>query len=615
MSTSASPAAFHFSPRPNRAGEIAWNPWSPDAFARAQAENKPVLLGISAVWCHWCHVMDETSYSDPEVISLINDRFVAIRVDNDQRPDINARYNMGGWPTTAFLTPGGEVMAGMTYVPPDQMRDVLNQVSTYYKDNRDAVETKVAELLAQRERAEAQAGDADALSDQILRDVLVGAQDAYDPVFGGFGNEPKFPHSDAIDLLLHAFLRDGDRDALHMARKTLEYMCKGGTYDQEWGGFYRYSTKRDWSVPHYEKMLEDNTLLLRALLKLYRISQDDQHRGYIDFTIAYIDEWLSDSETGAFYGSQDADEDFYPLSKEARRQHPAPYVDRTVYTSWNAMAIGAWLDASWTRGRPDLRARALQALDFLWDRLHTDADAMFRYLASDGPGVPGLLGDQAWTAAALLDAYEVAGRAQDLARAQSLAAFMRERLMAPNGAFADTPAGHETLGRLAQPQTPVKENAIAAMVFLRLGRLTHDDTQIEIARRALAPFAHVAESQGYFAADYAKAVDLLLNPGADIKVVASGDAGQALHAASLALAVPDRVIRTIDAGDSAALAAESLPASPSPAAYVCYGTLCSAPVTSPGDLAEMVDRTRQAYESTRVREPLAGPRSGTMAPD
>lgn len=574
-----------------------------------------MLLGISAVWCHWCHVMDETSYSDPEVISLINDRFVAIRVDNDQRPDINARYNMGGWPTTAFLTPGGEVMAGMTYVPPDQMRDVLNQVSTYYKDNRDAVETKVAELLAQRERAEAQAGDADALSDQILRDVLVGAQDAYDPVFGGFGNEPKFPHSDAIDLLLHAFLRDGDRDALHMARKTLEYMCKGGTYDQEWGGFYRYSTKRDWSVPHYEKMLEDNTLLLRALLKLYRISQDDQHRGYIDFTIAYIDEWLSDSETGAFYGSQDADEDFYPLSKEARRQHPAPYVDRTVYTSWNAMAISAWLDASWTRGRPDLRARALQALDFLWDRLHTDADAMFRYLASDGPGVPGLLGDQAWTAAALLDAYEVAGRAQDLARAQSLAAFMRERLMAPNGAFADTPAGHETLGRLAQPQTPVKENAIAAMVFLRLGRLTHDDTQIEIARRALAPFAHVAESQGYFAADYAKAVDLLLNPGADIKVVASGDAGQALHAASLALAVPDRVIRTIDAGDSAALAAESLPASPSPAAYVCYGTLCSAPVTSPGDLAEMVDRTRQAYESTRVREPLAGPRSGTMAPD
>jgi uncharacterized protein YyaL (SSP411 family) len=230
--------------------------------------------------------------------------------------------------------------------------------------------------------------------------------------------------------------------------------------------------------------------------------------------------------------------------------------------------------------------------------------------------VPGLLGDQAWTAAALLDAYEVAGRPRDLERARSLASFMAERLAAPNGAFYDTPSGHETLGRLAQSQTPVKENAIAAMVFARLGRLTHDDAYAETARRLLAPFVHVAESQGYFASDYAKAVDLVLNPGADIKIVAGGDEGRALHAASLALAVPDRVVRMIDAGDGEALAAEALPAQPSPAAYVCYGTLCSAPVTSAGDLFEMVDRTRQAYESTRPREPLAGPRGrGRMPSD
>src|SRR5205814_7820371 len=146
---------FHFSPRPNRANEIAWQEWSSDAFEKAQREDKPLLLDISAVWCHWCHVMDETSYSDPEIISLINDRFVALRVDNDQRPDINARYNMGGWPTTAFLTPAGEVMAGMTYIPPDQMRDVLNQVSTYYKDNKASIEQKIADIMANRERAAA----------------------------------------------------------------------------------------------------------------------------------------------------------------------------------------------------------------------------------------------------------------------------------------------------------------------------------------------------------------------------------------------------------------------------------------------------------------------------
>jgi uncharacterized protein YyaL (SSP411 family) len=603
--------SLHFSPRPNRAHEIAWQEWGSEAFERARREDKPVLLGISAVWCHWCHVMDETSYSDPENIGLINDRFVAIRVDNDQRPDINARYNAGGWPTTAFLTPGGEVMAAMTYIPPDQMRDILNQVSSYFKDNRTSIEEKIAEITANRERAASAASDGHELSDQLLRDVLHAAHDAYDPVFGGFGNEPKFPHTDAIDLLLHAFLRDADRDSLHMSRKTLEYMCKGGTYDQEWGGFYRYSTKRDWSVPHYEKMLEDNALLLKCLLKLYRTSDNDEHRRYIDFTIEYLNAWLSDADSGCFWGSQDADEEFYPLPAEQRKQHEAPYVDKTIYTSWNAMAISAYLEASWTRGRPDLRDRALRALDFLWERLRGDDDGMYRYLAADGPRVFGLLGDQAWMAHACLDAHEVAGRPQDLARAIQLASFMQNHLASPGGGFFDTPEGHDDLGRLSQRQKPVKENAVAAMALIRLARLTHDEVYEDAARRALAPFTHVAESQGYFAADYAKAVDLLLNPGAEIKIVgARGDAtAHRLHSAALALQVPDRVVKVLDADDASALEREALPAHPAPAAYVCYGTLCSAPVATPDDLFEMVSRTRQAYEATRPREPLAGPRS------
>jgi|CXWL01.1.fsa_nt_gi uncharacterized protein YyaL (SSP411 family) len=603
--------AFHFSPRPNRAAEINWRPWSPEAFSEAERDDKPVLLGISAVWCHWCHVMDETTYSDAENIGLINERFVAIRVDNDQRPDINARYNMGGWPTTAFLTPGGEVMAGMTYIPPDQMRDILNQVSGYYKDNKASIEEKLGEILANREKAMAAAPDGTELTDQILRDVLHATHDAYDPVFGGFGNEPKFPHADAIDLLLHAYLRDGDRDSLHMARKTLEHMCSGGTYDQEWGGFYRYSTKRDWSIPHYEKMLEDNAPLLKALLKLYRISQNDEHKRYIDFAIAYLDEWLSDPESGCFWGSQDADEDFYPLSAEQRKQHAPPYVDKTIYASWNAMAISAYLEASWTRGRPDLKERALKALDFLWSSLRTDADGMYRYLAPDGPKVAGLLGDQAWMALALLDAHEATSRPEDLARALRLAAFMQQKLGAPGGGFYDTPEGHDALGRLSQRQKPVKENAIAAMVFTRLARITHDETYEHVARRALVPFVNVAESQGYFASDYAKAVDLLLNPGAEIKIVAAvGDPdGHNLHSAALALEVPDRIVRMIDANDSARMEREALPPHPAPAAYVCYGTLCSAPVTTADDLFDMVSRTRQAYEATRPQEPLAGPRS------
>lgn len=605
---------FHFSPRPNRAHEINWRPWSPEAFARAQFEDKPILLGISAVWCHWCHVMDETTYSDPAVIQLINDRFVAIRVDNDQRPDVNARYNMGGWPTTAFLTPAGEVMAGMTYIPPEQMRDVLEQVSTYYRDNKAEIEAKIAEILAGRAAAAAQPSDASALSGQILRDVLHAAQDAYDPVFGGFGTEPKFPHADAIDLLLHAYLRDGDRDALHMARKTLEYMCRGGVYDQEWGGFYRYATKRDWSEPHYEKMLEDNALLLKALLKLYRISQAEEHRRYIDFTIEYLDTWLSDPNTGAFYGSQDADEDFYRLPAEERKRHEAPYVDRTIYTSWNAMAISAYLEASWTRGVAALRERALRALDWLWESLHREDAGMYRFLSPDGPRVAGLLGDQAWTLAALLDAYEAASRPHDLERARTLASFMRDTLRAAGGGFLDTPPGHEKLGRLSTSQKPIKENAIAAMGLLRLSRLTHETEWETLAREALAAFTHVAETQGYFAADYAKAVDMLLNPGADVKIVAASGDGERLRLAALLAPVPDRTVRTIPADDATALQREALPPEPAPAAYICYGTLCSAPVTSPDDVADMVQRTRQAYESTRPHELLAVPRS-EMADD
>jgi uncharacterized protein YyaL (SSP411 family) len=622
---------FHFSPRANRAHEIRWNQWGDAAFDQAQREEKPILLGISAVWCHWCHVMDETSYSDERVIDLINDRFVAVRVDNDQRPDINARYNMGGWPTTAFLSPVGEVMAGMTYIAPDQMREVLEQVSTYYRDNKETVEQKIAELRANRERAESAAAAAggDELSDQILRDVLHSCTDAYDPVFGGFGNEPKFPHTDAIDLLLHAYLRDGDRDALHMARKTLERMCTGGTYDQQWGGFYRYSTKRDWSIPHYEKMLEDHAPLLRALCKLYRIDDAGWQREYIDSTLAYLDAWLSDPDTGAFYGSQDADEEFYPLPAEQRKHLPVPYVDKTVYTSWNAMAISAYLEASWTRGHAGLRERALKALDFLWERLHTDADGMFRYLASGTsqpgaavlqvpgavvPQVPGLLGDQAWTAAACLDAYEVAGRAQDLDRARSLLDLMIERLGGRGGGFFDTPAAHEKLGRLSTRQRPVKENAVAATALIRLARLTHEPRYEEIARATLDQFAPAAEAQGYFASEYARAVDLLLNPGAEVKVIAAAGDGGALHTAALALPVADRIVRVIDASDAAALAAEGLPSHPAPAAYACYGTLCSAPATTPDDLFEIVDKTRQAYESTRTREPLLGPR-GPRASD
>jgi len=235
---------FHFSPRPNRAHEIRWREWGDEAFAEAKGEDKPVLLALSAVWCHWCHVMDETSYSDPGVISYVNQHFVPVRVDNDQRPDINARYNLGGWPTTAFLTPDGELMTGGTYIPPEAMLEHLPKIVTQYKSSREEIAHKLEEMRQRRAEAAAARGD---LSPAIFDNVVRAAVQSYDPVFGGFGEAPKFPHADSIDLLLYAHRRNGDPDLLHMARKTLEFMTAGGVFDHEWGGFFRYATQRDWS--------------------------------------------------------------------------------------------------------------------------------------------------------------------------------------------------------------------------------------------------------------------------------------------------------------------------------------------------------------------------------
>src|SRR5579864_978184 len=210
MSEDSAPVAteFHFSPRPNRAAEIGWQPWSASAFDLARRTGRPILLSISAVWCHWCHVMDETTYSNQGVIDLISREYVPIRVDNDVRPDINQRYNMGGWPTTAFLTPSGDILTGATYMPPDQMADALARVAAYYHANQAEIASKA---LEGRKRAATgvsrSAGELDAAS---VDAVLEAVTSAYDPRYGGFGSAPKFPQTDAILLLLEQARVRGD---------------------------------------------------------------------------------------------------------------------------------------------------------------------------------------------------------------------------------------------------------------------------------------------------------------------------------------------------------------------------------------------------------------------
>jgi hypothetical protein len=309
---------------------IDWHEWSDAAFARAKAEDKPILLDIGAVWCHWCHVIDRESYENPEIAKIINEHFVAVKVDRDERPDVDSRYQsaistisgQGGWPLTGFLLPDGKPFFGGTYFPPDDrmgrpgFRRLLHAVADSYRNKRAELEraaNSLSEAVAQSEiftgaRAEFDLGVVDAQIKSITQ--------LFDIKHGGFGRAPKFPHASAIDLILERYqqtvgrsaaAREEDKHLLAMAETTLEKMARGGVYDQLAGGFHRYSVDERWLVPHFEKMSYDNSELLKNYLHGWQTTQNPFLRETAEGIIGWVNEDLSDQENGGFYASQDAD--------------------------------------------------------------------------------------------------------------------------------------------------------------------------------------------------------------------------------------------------------------------------------------------------------------------
>src|SRR5437762_6273598 len=443
---------FRFSPRPNRAAEIGWRAWSEKAFQEAQVADKPVLLAISAVWCHWCHVMDETSYSDAEVIRLVNERYVPIRVDNDERPDVNRRYNMGGWPSTVFLTPDGEIVHGGTYVPPDAMRSYLGSVADLWSTQRSELAQRVAELREKENEARAPtSGD---LSFQIVDQVGSLVRGQYDPQFGGFGREPKFPQPRLLRFLLDEHRRLGYPEIATMRPRTLGAMAGGGMYDHVEGGFFRYSTTRQWEIPHYEKMLEDNAELLSIYAEAHRSFPTAGYDRVVRDVIRWMDAVLWQADKKLWAGSQDADEHYYTLdSQEERAKHQTPFVDRTAYAGWNALAASAYWAAWAATGDEAFDARAHEAMGGavrrLWD---TDSKVLYHSDSDEGRRVVDLLGDVAANLAANLDAYETGLHPGALGGAKVNAMTLRDRLEDPEaGGFFDAPEGTGAEpGRLAR---------------------------------------------------------------------------------------------------------------------------------------------------------------------
>jgi uncharacterized protein len=675
---------------------VNWQEWGDQAFAQARAQDKPILLDIGAVWCHWCHVMDRESYENPEVARLINEHYVAVKVDRDERPDIDSRYQtavsalsgQGGWPLTAFLTPEGKPFYGGTYFPPDDqygrpgMRRVLEAVAQSYRAQRAQVlenAQKISEALAGVERLppnDERAGK------EVLNALLESIRGMYDARFGGFGNAPKFPHPSALDLLLEAYLQTRQSGFLTVVTSTLEQMGRGGVYDQLGGGFHRYAVDERWIVPHFEKMAYDNSGLLVNYLRAYQVTGNRFFRDIAEGILSFVGEVLSDPQ-GGFYASQDADyslEDdgdyftwtleearavldpleahvaslYYHIElqgemqhnpaknvlfvdqpfeaiaarlglkseevsqvlasaktklREARAGRPTPFVDKTIYASWNGMMISALLEAFKVLGQESARHRALTALDLLLAKAYTPEKGMYHSLVKGQARVEGLLDDQVFMAAALLDAYEVTGARLYFDRALELTQITLRRFWDDQGGgFFDAARDlNDRLGNLTMLRKPFQDsptpagNSVAVLVLDRLAGLAGRTDFRERAEETLTLLAPKAAEYGLFASTYGLA--LLNHLELPIEVVVIGEpeeertsellttAYRTPRAGKRVFAFSPAAIRNGELPPGFAGTLPNLPLANAPLALVCIGSSCQPPVNTVQALKEVLSET------------------------
>ena len=580
---------FRFSPNPNQAHLVNWQPWSPAAFTKAQEEDKPVLLSISAVWCYWCHVMDDDTYSDPEVQDLLNEHFVTIRVDNDHRPDINARYNVGGWPTTAFLTGHGGLIGGATYLPPEQLISMSAEFAEAYKNDRPTLYTQARDLLNTRkdhaQRFVASSELEESMTDRVSR-IVVGS---YDATNGGFGSEPKFPNASILRFLNHQYRTTGEDFFASMLIKTLDSMSDGQVHDSSDGGFFRHCAQADWTQPQHEKMLEDNLSLAREFLDASILLDRPGYRETAKQTFDYLLEQLYDPAVPGFRGSQGAHSDYFSLSPDQRTADARPAPDPSCYANSNGLAVTVLLDAAWKLGDLSLQTKALKALETLDSA--AKSGSFSHVYAEQGPSdALAFFTDWAWLLTALVQAHGNTASEGYLERAVAVAQIMVDRFFDHKaGGFFDIEDQPGGIGHLQIREKVLADNTVAAQALIRLHQTTRNADYRQIAEATLSAFVETFREQGEFAADYGLAVHLLNNDLVEVTVEGKPeDAGcQALLAAAVRLPQPNLDIKTIVAADGDSVAR----------AHVCLDTVCLPPVDSPAELAEAVAGLTKQQES------------------
>ena len=674
---------------------VYWHEWGEAAFERAKSEDKPVLLDIGAVWCHWCHVMDRESYEDPELAAIVNEHFVAIKVDRDERPDVDSRYQaavqaisqQGGWPLTAFLTPDGRPYFGGTYFPrgdrygrPGFERVLLTMADVWRTRRGEALESADS-VFAAIEHGETFSGRAGSLGPEIVDKIIQSVVKQFDPRHGGFGSQPKFPHPAALDLLIDTAARTGNEAARQAVVVTLEKMSRGGVYDQLAGGFHRYSVDERWIVPHFEKMLYDNAGLLANYVHAFQTFVDADSARVARDMIRWMEAVMTDRERGGFYTSQDADVsldddgDYFTWTRdeaaaaltademavaelyfdigelgdmhhnpaknvlhrkftleevaarvgrpveeaqallgsaqkkllETRLTRPAPYIDRTIYTSWNGMMVSAYLDAARVLDMREARDSALKTLDRLlreaWDAEQGLAHVVAYPEGVEGRRVAGVLDDYAFLVLAALDGWEATGARRYYDAAVEIAEAMVARFHdKTGGGFFDTEQTEGALGVLAARRKPLQDaptpagNSVAAAALLRLEALSGRKDFRDIAEDTLESFAGVAEHFGLYAGAYGLALEMLLLAPTQVVIVGGGAEARKLAAMATArFAVNKRVIvlrpDQVVAGELPPVLAETLPYLPElqsgkTFAVLCKGASCLPPTNDGAKLLQ-----------------------------
>jgi hypothetical protein len=568
---------------------IQWLEWNVDAFERARELDRPVLLTIVASWCRYCRDLEATTFADPAVISRVNEGYVPIRVDKDRRPDINARYNCGGWPTIAFLTPEADLIAGETFLTSGELVPILDRVLPFFREHRSEIHARVEELEEIRVRQQERKA-LGPLTPGIIDSVGASIIESFDPIHGGFGTGSKFPHPEAIDFALAQYARHGDEQMRQVAVKTLDAMVSSEMHDVVEGGFFRFAQARDWRAPNTEKVLDSNATRLEFYLEAYQLFGTESYKSAAQGILAWIDSRMLDSETGGFFGSQDSDPEYYGLPMERRRTRVAPRIDRTIYADWNAMTSSALLLASEAFGDPRLAGLARRNLEFLMDEMYDDKLGVYHYW--DGTfHLPGLLSDQVYTFRALTDAASYLGDTKFLSAARRIAEVLRLRYLSPNGGFYDISYDAPSVKRNARRNRSILENSVAAEGFLRMGILTREDSYTKIARESLESFTNDYKQFGYYAAGYARAVDWVFHPPLHVTIVGNPEdpRAKALRSNAFSTFVPNRVVDSLDpAREPERLAASALPAREMPTAFLFVGNSSYAEVTDPDELPSVM---------------------------